>query len=106
MFTRTALTSDRFLAAAKAGILAAVRGTMGVGVASASVRNRKGRVSLFVFAERGRSVVIVDTAGRDVTALVLQALRDWHKKARHEAGQGDALRNLTGRLGQVRPGCQ
>lgn len=105
MFTRTALTSDRFLAATKAGILAAVRGTMGVGVASAPVRNRKGCASLFVFAERGRTVVIVDTAGRDVTVLVLQALRTWHKKARHEAGRGGALRNITDRSGPVRPGC-
>ena len=83
MITRTALTSPQFLAAIKQSVVEAVRKAGAwrhthVG-ARAVVRNRKSKPSLLVSFLAGGELSFHDMEGRDVTARVLQALRDWHR---------------------------
>lgn len=81
MITPTALVTDRYLAAIEAAILEAVQGAARVhhGAAAAIVRNRKGESSLYAQAARGQSVRLYDLQGRNTTAVVLSALREWHR---------------------------
>lgn len=84
MLTKTALKSSKFLAAIKAAAVAAVRkshaGLLPVGIGYAL--NRRGAVAVRAVAHRGRSVEYFDSSDRDVTSLVLAALRAWHTEAR------------------------
>lgn len=95
MITQTALRSPRYLAAIKAATVQAIR-TAHSRVTPASavwVENRRGDANLYVQACRGKSVEYRDNDGRDLTAVVLGALREWHEALRVER----AWKRATGR---------
>lgn len=87
MITKTALKSPAFLARVKAASVCAVKVAHGPapipGVGWAHVLNGKGRYSLrVVWHSRSGSLEFFDRADRDVTAVVLAALREWHAEQR------------------------
>lgn len=87
MITITALKSPRYLAALKTAALQAVRlaHSRVCPAAACWVKNRRGEASIYAQFCRGRSVEFFDTNGRNVTELVLGALREWHAMKRAKA---------------------
>lgn len=81
MITATTLKSPRFLAALKAAALQAVKISHSriCPAAAAWVYNRNGEASVYAQTARGRHVQFYDTNGRNVTEMVLSALREWHQ---------------------------
>lgn len=82
MITTTSLSSPQFLAAIKQSVVEAVRKAGAwrnthVG-ARAVVHNRRSKPSLMVSFLAGGDLTFHDMEGRDVTGMVLQALRRWH----------------------------
>lgn len=88
MITTTALKSPRYLAALKTAALQAVRlaHSRVCPAAACWVKNRRGEASVYAQFCRGRSVEFFDTNGRNVTDLVLGALREWHAMKRRTRG--------------------
>lgn len=81
MITPTTLKSPRFLAALKAAALQAVKISHSriCPAAATWVYNRKGEATIYAQTARGRHVQFYDTNGRNVTDMVLAALREWHQ---------------------------
>lgn len=80
--SRTSLNPS-YLRRIKAAVLRAVvkshspKAVNGIGFAD--IYNRRGRASLEVVARRGKGFEIFDESDRDVTDMILAALRDLHK---------------------------
>ncbi len=84
MITQTALRSPRYLAAIKAATVQAIRTAHSriTPAAAVWVENRRGDANLYVQACRGKPVEYRDNNGRDLTDMVLGALREWHQMLR------------------------
>ncbi len=95
MITRTALRSPRYLAAIKAATVQAIRTAHSriTPAAAVWVENRRGEANLYVQACRGKPVEYRDNDGRDLTGMVLGALREWHEALR----VGREWKRATGR---------
>lgn len=84
MIAQTALRSPRYLAAIKAATVQAIRTAHSrvTPAAAVWVENRRGDANLYVQACRGKPVEYRDNNGRDLTDMVLGALREWHEALR------------------------
>lgn len=82
MITTTSLQSPRLLAAIKQAVVQAVTLSHSRTCPSAAkwVDNRRGEPCLYAQASRGKPVQLFDLNGRNVTELVMSALRAWHSK--------------------------
>lgn len=80
MLTKTSLKSRRYLARIRRAAIHAVKLARGFrsGVCSFPVTNYRGDLSLFVVARVGGSLEFLDKHDNDVSAIVLEALRDFH----------------------------
>ncbi|MCG3073130.1 hypothetical protein [Pseudomonas aeruginosa] len=83
MLNKTALRSTAYLVRVKAAIIAAVRCAhaphrSALGIGHDAVTDRKGRFSLRVVWRRGHGLEIFDRQDRDVTDVVLTALKAFH----------------------------
>lgn len=94
MITQTALKSPRFLAAIKTATVRAIRTAYSRVVPASAiwVYNRHGESSMYVQAARGRSPEYRDPDGRDITVMVLGALREWHQTLRQQRSAGQPIR--------------
>lgn len=101
MLTKTALRSPSFLLRVKLAIVEAVREShaphrSALGIGHGSVKNAKGRHSLYVVWRRGgRGLECFDRDDNDVTALVLAALNAWHAEQRKPALPVMEVRELS-----------
>lgn len=82
MITTTSLQSPRLLSAIKQAVLQAVSMAHSRACPSAAkwVDNRRGEPCLYAQASRGKPVQLFDLNGRNVTDLVMSALRAWHRE--------------------------
>lgn len=81
MITCTSLMNPNYLARVKAAVLRAVEKSHKGSpdrLGYADVYNRHGAASLEIVAQRGGPVTIWTEDGRDITAMVMDALRDYH----------------------------
>jgi len=82
MITATSLQSPRLLVAIKQAVLQAVTLSHSRVCPSAAkwVDNRLGEPCMYAQASRGKAVQLFDLNGRNVTDLIMSALRAWHNK--------------------------
>jgi len=83
MITTTSLQSPRLLAAIKQAVVQAITLAHSRACPSAAkwVENRRGEPCMYAQASRGKPVQLFDLNGRNVTDLVMSALRAWHREA-------------------------
>lgn len=102
MLTKTALQNPAFLARIKAAAVAAVRASQLPGVAQRPVCNRRGKLSVLAIHHKGKGLSFHDATDRDVTPVVLAALRRMHgNRLEHYQAMAKEASEWPGRLPTV-----